>query len=132
MAIKQGIGGKVMVGANTAANVESWEMQISNETLDTTGLGASGRAFVGRGLPEFTFTVNFKALDLADTATLALKAAAVSNSTGVTLLLYEDGTKYWTSAASSAYIDSYSETASVDGLVTGTISGKVSGVMTYT
>ena len=121
-----------MVGAAAVAMVETWEMNIEDEALDTTGLAATSASCIGRGLPKTTFNITWKALDMSDTATLAFLTAVQANATGVTLLLYVNATKYYTSAASSAFITSLTCNTSVDGLVTGTASGVVSGVMTYT
>jgi hypothetical protein len=132
MAAKQGRGGKVMVGASTAAFVESWDMTIEDEVLETTGLGSSSFSGIGRGLPKTSFNITWRALDLSDTATLAFLTAVQANATGVTLLLYESASKYYTSAASSAFITSMTHTTSINGAVTGSASGVVSGVMTYT
>jgi hypothetical protein len=132
MAALAGRGGKVMIGAAAVAFVESWTMDIADEFLNTTGLGAATATGIGRGLPATTFAINWKAMDQSDTATGAILTAAQANATGVTLLLYVDGTKYYTSAASSAFITGLSTGATVDGLVTGSASGAVSGKMTYT
>lgn len=121
-----------MVGASTAAFVESWEMSVEDEALETTGLGGTAKTFIGRGLPGTTFNINWRAADMSDTATLAFLTAVQANATGVTLLLYVSGSKYYTSAASSAFITSLTTGATVDGLVTGSASGVVSGAMTYT
>ena len=132
MAAIQGRGGKVMVGADTAAFVEEWTLNIEDEVLDTTGLGSTTRTYIGRGLPDTSWSINFKALDLSDTATAAFLTAAQANASGITLLLYTSATKYFTSAASSAFVTSLSCTTHVDNSVTGSASGKVSGAMTYT
>lgn len=132
MAAIQGRGGKVMVASATAAFVENWTLNIEDEALETTGLGSTSKSFIGRGLPGTTASITFRALDLSDTATLAFLTAAQANATGVTLLLYTSASKYFTSAASSAFVTSLTCEASVDGLVTGSADLQLSGVATYT
>jgi hypothetical protein len=107
-------------------------MNIADEFLNTTGLAATAATGIGRGLPATTFDITWRAMDQSDTGTAAALTAAQANATGITLLLYVSATKYYTSAASSAFITSLTTGATVDGLVTGSASGAVSGAMTYT
>ena len=132
MAALAGKGGKVMSGASTVAFVESWEMSVEDEALETTGLGASSKSYIGRGLPGTTANITWRAVDQSDTGTLTFLTAAQANATGLTLLLYVSGSKYYTSAATSAFVTSFTTGATVDGLVTGFASLVVSGAMTYT
>jgi len=125
-----GRGGSVVQGANVLTFVESWELSISDETLETTGLGATGKTFIGRGLPENSGTINWRALDNSGTGEAALRAAAQANGTSVTLNLYESGTKYW--ACTTCYVKSFSQQVGVDGLVSGSLGFVVSGNPTYT
>lgn len=130
MSAKAGRGGKVMVGANTVAFVETWTADISDELYDTSGLGSTSRTYVPQVLPAEGWTINWRALDNSDTATAAIRGAILAG-TGLTLLLYEDSTKYWTSAASGAFVSNFSQSVGVDGLVTGSCSGQFSGGVTY-
>jgi len=130
MAAIAGKGGKVMQAGNTLAFIESWELGISDEALETTGLGAAARTYIGRGLPENTGTVNFRALDNSEAGIAAIRAAALNNSTAVALKLYESASKYWDCA--TAIITSYNQSTTVDGLVTGSFAFTVSGAPAYT
>lgn len=130
MAAIAGRGGKVMQGANTLVYVESWELSVSDEAIETTGLGATSRSYIGRGLPENTGTVNWRALDNSATGEAALRAAALDNSTTVALKLYESATKYWNCA--TCIITSFSQSTSIDGAVTGSFGFTVSGAPAYT
>lgn len=129
MAAIAGKGGKVVIGSDTVAFVENWTLNIGDEALETTGLGASARTYIGRALYEATADLTWRALDNSDTATAAIRAAALTNSGSVTLKLYQDGTKYWTG---TAFLTSFSQDTSVDGLVGGSCSATYSGGVTYT
>ena len=129
MAAIAGKGGKVMQGANTLAFVESWEFSISDEALETSGLGATARTYIGRGLPENTGTITWKALDNSATGEAAIRAGALAG-TSMALKLYESATKYWD--CTSCFITSLGNGANVDGLVTGSFSFTVSGAPVYT
>jgi hypothetical protein len=132
MAAIAGKSGKVMVGAATVAFVNDWSANISDALLETTGLGAAtGKTYIANGLPDNGFSINWKATDLGDAGTLTF-LTNIQAGTGCTLLLYTSATKYFTSAASSAFIESFDIGASVDGLVAGSASGKASGGFTYT
>lgn len=131
MAAIQGKGGKIMVSSDTVAFVENWTLGISNEALQTTGLGATARTFIGQDLPEGTGTAQWRALDNSDTASAAIRAAALSNASPITLLLYESATKYW-SGSEGAIITSLGQETPVEGLVTGSFGFTLSGTITYT
>jgi len=131
MAAIAGKGGKVMVGSDTVAFVENWTMGISNEALATHGLGATARTFIGLSLPEGTGTVQWRALDNSDTASAAIRAAALANATPITLKLYESATKYW-DASEGAIITSLGQEVPVEGLVTGSFGFTLSGTIAYT
>jgi hypothetical protein len=124
-----GKNGKVKQGTNELAYVESWELSISDEALETTGLGATARTYVGRGLPENTGTVTWRALDNSGTGEAAIRSAALAG-TSVALDLYESATKYWKIEA--AYITSFSQTVNVDELVSGSFEFTISGAPEYT
>ena len=128
MAAIAGKGGKVMQGSAAVAFVESWELNISDEALETTGLGATTRSYIGRGLPENTGSLTFRALDNADTATAAIRAAALAG-TELALDLYESASKYWDC---QVIITSFSQSVSIDGVVGGSFSFTVTGAPTYT
>lgn len=128
MAAIAGKGGSVKQGANALAMVESWEMSISDEALETTGLGASARTYIGRGLPQNTGTVNYRALDNSDTGTAAIRAAALAG-TELALDLYESATKYWDC---QVIITSFGQQTNVDGLVAGSFGFTITGAPAYT
>jgi hypothetical protein len=130
MAAIAGKGGKVLQGANTLAFVESWELGISDEALESTGLGATARTYIGRGLPVNTGSITWRALDNSGTGEAALRAAALANGTSVALKLYESATKYWDCA--TCIVTGFSQSVNVDGLVTGSLQFTVSGAPAYT
>ena len=128
MAAIAGKGGKVMQGAAAVAFVESWDLGISDEALQTTGLGATARTYIGRGLPENTGSLTWRALDNSDTASAAIRAAALAG-TELALDLYESATKYWDC---QVIVTSFSQSVTVDGLVTGSFNFTVTGAPVYT
>ena len=83
MAALAGKGGKVMSGASTVAFVESWEICVEDEALETTGLGANSKSYIGRGLPGTTANITWRAVDQSDTGTLTFLTAAQPNATGL-------------------------------------------------
>jgi hypothetical protein len=109
--------------------VESWELSISDEVFEATGLGATARAKVPHGLPENSWSITWKALDMSDASTLAFLTAIQAGSS-MKLNLYQDGTKYWKMA--TAYITGFTTGAAVDGLVTGSAQGTCDGNPAYT
>ena len=128
MAAKTGKSGKVMEGAATLANVESWDLNIDDDALETTGMGSTARVFIGRGLPVIKGSVKFRAIDNVDAGTAAIMAKILDNSTSIALKLYEDGTKYW---SGGAIITGYPQSSNVDGLVVGSFSFTGTGAWTY-
>jgi hypothetical protein len=129
MAAKLGKSGKVMVSSDAVAMIESWELSLDNPAIETTGLGATARTYVGQGLPAGTGTLTWKALDLEDTATGALNTAFLAG-TAVTLTLYETAAKYW--GATGAIITSLSQSVNLEGVVVGSMGFTLSGTIAYT
>lgn len=130
MAAIAGKGGKVMQGANTLVFVKSWTLAIKDDALESTGLGATARTYIGRGLPENTGSVEWQALDNSGTGEALVRASALDNSTTVALKLYESATKYWNCA--TVIITDFSQDVEVDGIVSGSFSFTVSGAPVYT
>ena len=126
MAATAGKGGKVSIGVNDLAFVESWEMSYEGEMLETTGLGTDARTYIA-GLTGATASVTLRAYDHTDTATAALWTA-VSGGTSVTADLYLNATKYY---SGTAFVSSWSPSTSVDGLVTASAELQFSGAVTY-
>lgn len=130
MAAICGKSGKVVVGSDTVAYVESWDMSIPGiELSELTALGAAAKSFLACGLPgPATGTLTFRALDNSDTATAALRGALLAG-TSVTLNLYESSDKYWTAAA---YVTDFSQNVGVDGPVSGSMGFQYAVIPTYT
>lgn len=129
MAVKAGKSGKVMEGAVTIANIESWDLTIDDEALEYTGMGASARVYIGKGLYNIKGSVKFKGLDNADTGTAAIRAKILDNSSSIALKLYEDGTKYW---GGDAIIVGMPQSSTLEGLVTGSFDFVGTGAWSYT
>jgi hypothetical protein len=129
MAAIKGVAGKVMVSSDAVAFVDSWSLNLDNPALETTGLGATARAYIGQGLPAGTGTLTYKALDNADTATAALRTAFLAGNI-VTMTLYESASKYW--GATGAIITSLTQDVAVEGAVTGSMNFTLTGAISYT
>jgi hypothetical protein len=129
MAALAGKGGAVKIDTTAAAYVESWELSISDEVYDATGLGATSKAKVPHGLPENSWSITWKACDMSDASTLAF-LTAIQAGTSIKLNLFQDGSKYW--KMETAYVTGFTTGATVDGLVTGSAEGTCDGNPAYT
>jgi hypothetical protein len=129
MAALAGKGGKVMSGSDTLAFVESYDLTVDDEALETTGLGATYKSYIGRSMYGASFNINWRAWDAGDAGSLAFQTQILANAgTGITLKLYTDGTHYY---SGTGIVTSLGVSTTVDGLVTGTASGVISGALAY-
>jgi hypothetical protein len=129
MAALAGKGGKVMSGSDTLAFVESWDLTVDDEALETTGLGATYKSYIGRSMYGASFSINWRAWDASDAGSLAFQTQILANAgTAITLKLYTNGANYY---SGSGIITSFNVSTTVDGLVTGTASGVINGALSY-
>ena len=127
MAAIAGKGGSARLGANTIAEVTSWNIDISADMLDSTSLGDNWREFIA-GLNGATGSVEVKWDIPTDTLGQAALQTAMLNNTTVTLDLYVNATKYYTG---TAYISSLSVEDPVEDIVTATFEAQFTGAVTY-
>ena len=122
MAVHKGSEGYVKVGSNTVAEVQSWSLTESSETLDTTSMGDSARTYT----PSLTSASGSVAVRWDETDTTGQGAMTVGSE--VTLALYVDADSY---ATVSAIITEAGVSSSFDGLVEGTFNFTANGAVTW-
>ena len=125
MANHKGSEGLVKIGANTVAEVKSWNLNESASTIDTTEIGDSARTKT-IGTTEWSGSVD---CFWDETDTNGQIAMAVGGS--VTLNLYPEGA---TSAdifyTGTALMTGVSRSAAVDGMVEASFSFEGDGALT--
>ena len=123
MAIHKGSEGTVHVGTDAVAEIRSYSVEETADTLETTSMGDSARTHLA-SLTSFSGSLDVY-WDEADTAQVALTVG-----TSVTLKFYPEGTassaKYY---SGTAIVTGVSRTASFDGLVEASISVQGTGVL---
>ena len=127
MAALAGRAGAVQLSTNAVAEIGEWNLDIGIDTAEATDFGDTWKEFLVtlRGATG-TFVGRF---DSADTnGHLALQTEALSGTSGVSLRLYIDGSKYY---AGTALITGFAPKASVSGLVEVTYSFVITGAVTY-
>ena len=124
MSIHKGSEGTVHVGTDAVAEIRSYSIEESADTLETTSMGDSARTHLA-SLTSFSGSIDVY-WDEADTAQTALTVG-----TSVTIKFYPEGTasssKYY---SGEAIVTGVSRSASFDGLVESSISIQGSGVLT--
>ena len=126
MATHTGSEGTVKIGSDQLAEVRSYTIESSGETIENTTMGLSARTYVA-GLT--TFTASFEVyFDEADTAQGAVDAGA-----SITFSVYPEGeTAGDTYYTGSGIVTGRSITASFDGMVEMSLSVQGSGALTET
>ena len=123
MAIHKGSEGTVHVGTDAVAEIRSYSVEETADTLETTSMGDSARTHLA-SLTSFSGSLDVY-WDEADTAQIALTVG-----TSVTLKFYPEGTassaKYY---SGTAIVTGVSRSASFDGLVEASISVQGTGVL---
>jgi predicted secreted protein len=125
MATHKGSEGTVKVGSNAVAEIRSYSIEESADTLEDTSMGDSARTYK----PSLT---NFSgSLDVFWDETDASGQGALSIGSEVTLNFYPEGdTSGDTYYSGSAIVTGVSRTASFDGLVEASISVQGNGALT--
>ena len=125
MATHAGSEGTVRVGANAIAEIRSFSVEETGETIDDTSMGDVSRTFIA-GLRTFTATVDCLWDELNTNGQGALTIGAT-----VTLNLYPEGAStgdiYYTG---SAIVTGRTINSSYDGLVEMSISCQGTGALT--
>lgn len=128
MAVHKGSEGTVKVGANTIAEIRSYSLEESADTLETTSMGDTARTYLP-SLTTFTGSVDVYWDETDTTGQGALSAIG----TEVVLNIYPEGDtsgdNYYTG---SAIVTGVTRTASFDGMVEASISVQGTGALTST
>jgi predicted secreted protein len=124
MGIHKGSEGTVHVGTDAVAEIKSYSVEETSDTVETTSMGDSARTHLA-SLTSFTGSLDVF-WDEADTAQIALTVG-----TSVTMKFYPEGTassaKYY---SGTAIVTGVSRTGSFDGMVEASISVQGTGALT--
>jgi len=124
MAIHKGAEGTVHVGTDAVAEIRSYAVEETADTLETTSMGDTARTHLA-SLTSFSGSLDVF-WDETDTAQIALTVG-----TSVTIKFYPEGTassaKYY---SGTAIVTGVSRSASFDGLVEASISVQGTGALT--
>lgn len=127
MSVHKGSEGTVKVGANAIAEVRSYSIESTADTLEDTVMGDTARTF----LPSLTSWSGSVDVFWDETDTNGQVAAAVGSS--ITLNLYPEGaTTGDTYYTGTAIVTGKSVTGSFDGMVEASISFQGTGALTET
>ena len=127
MAIHKGSEGLVKVGANTVAEVKSYSIDETADTIESTSMGDAAKTFVS-SLTSFSGSVECH-YDEADTN----GQVAMSIGSTITLNLFPEGDSGGdTYYSGSAIITGKTVSGTHDGLVEASISFQGSGALTIT
>lgn len=126
MGVHKGSEGTVHVGTDAVAEIRSYSVEETADTLETTSMGDAARTHLA-SLTSFSGSIDVY-WDEADTAQTALTVG-----TSVTIKFYPEGTassaKYY---SGTAIVTGVSRSASFDGLVEASISVQGTGALTLT
>ena len=126
MATHKGSEGTVKVGSNAVAEIKSYSIEESADTLEDTSMGDSARTYK----PSLS---NFSgSLDVFWDETDTNGQGALSIGSEVTLNFYPEGDTGDTYYSGSAIVTGVSRSASFDGLVEASISVQGNGALTTT
>ena len=124
MAIHKGSEGTVHVGTDAVAEIKSYSVEETSDTVETTSMGDAARTHLA-SLTSFSGSLDVF-WDEEDTAQIALTVGS-----SVTIKFYPEGTassaKYY---SGTAIVTSVSRSASFDGMVEASISVQGTGALT--
>ena len=124
MAIHKGSEGTVHVGTDAVAEIKSYSVEETSDTVETTSMGDAARTHLA-SLTSFSGSLDVF-WDEVDTAQIALTVG-----TSVTLKFYPEGTassaKYY---SGTAIVTGVTRSASFDGMVEASISVQGTGALT--
>lgn len=127
MATTKGSDGIVKVGSNTVAEVRSFSIEETADTLENTSMGDTARTFVP-SLATFSGSVDVF-WDETDTT----GQGALTNGATATLQVYPEGDQSGdTYYSGSVIVTGITRTASFDGLVEASITFQGTGALTET
>ena len=124
MAIHKGSEGTVHVGTDAVAEIKSYSVEETSDTVETTSMGDAARTHLA-SLTSFSGSLDVF-WDEEDTAQIALTVGS-----SVTIKFYPEGTassaKYY---SGTAIVTGVSRSASFDGMVEASISVQGTGALT--
>ena len=127
MATHKGSEGTVKVGSNAVAEIRSYSLEESSDTLEDTSMGDSARTY------KPSLTSFSGSLDVFWDETDTSGQGALSIGSEVTLNVYPEGdTAGDTYYTGSAIVTGVSRSASFDGLVEASVSVQGNGALTST
>lgn len=127
MSVTKGSSGLIKVGSSTVAEVKSYSIDETADTIESTSMGDSAKTFES-SLTSFSGSVECY---LDDTDTTGQVAMSIGST--ITLNLYPEGdTAGDTYYSGSAVITGKTVSGSHDGLVEASISFQGSGALTIT
>lgn len=127
MAVHKGSEGTVKIGANAIAEIRSYSLEESADTLETTTMGDSARTYLP-SLSTFSGSVDVYWDETDTTGQGALTIGAE-----VTLNVYPEGdTSGDTYYTGSAIVTGVTRSGSFDGMVEASISVQGTGALTST
>jgi predicted secreted protein len=127
MAVHKGSEGTVKVGVNAIAEIRSYSIEETSDTLETSSMGDTARTYTPN-LTSWSGSVDVYWDETDSTGQGALTVGAE-----VTLNVYPEGdTSGDTYYAGSAIVTSVTKNASFDGLVEASISVQGTGALTST
>jgi hypothetical protein len=127
MAVHKGSEGLVKIGANTVAEVKSYSIEESGDTVETTSLGDTARTYLP-SLTTFSGTIECHWDETDSTGQGALTIGAQ-----VTLNLYPEGDASGDSYYSGdVIVTGVSRSAAMDDIVAATYSFQGNGALTLT
>lgn len=127
MAVHKGSEGTVKVGANSVAEIRSFSLEESADTLETTSMGDTARTY----LPSLTTFSGSVDVYWDETDTTGQGALTIGSE--VTLNFYPEGaTTGDTYYTGSAIVTGVTRSASFDGMVEASISVQGTGALTST
>lgn len=127
MATHKGSEGTVKVGSNAVAEIRSYSLEESSDTLEDTSMGDSARTY------KPSLTSFSGSLDVFWDETDVDGQGALSIGSEVTLNVYPEGdTTGDTYYTGSAIVTGVSRSASFDGLIEASISVQGNGALTST
>ena len=125
MATHKGSEGTIKVGSNAVAEIRSYSLEESSDTLEDTAMGDSARTY------KPSLTSFSGSLDVFWDETDTSGQGALTIGSEVTLNVYPEGADSGdTYYAGSAIVTGVSRSASFDGLVEASISVQGNGVLT--
>ena len=125
MAVHKGSEGTVKVGANAIAEIRSYSIEETSDTLETTSMGDTARTYT----PNLTSWSG--SVDVYWDETDATGQGALTVGAEITLNVYPEGdASADTYYAGSAIVTSVTKNASFDGLVEASISVQGTGALT--